>query len=419
MWPTSKSGRLDRLVVFITLDGPPVPVGELVFEGREHSQSFFRYAGSWLENRADRFALSPALPLRARAAISAPFALPLPFYDAAPDGWGKSVLTQAYPQQIWGMGEFLAAAGEDRTGELSFGPDPRGLPEQFVPPHASMIQMTHEESSLEDLLEAAEAVDEGRPRAHHLQLLFRTSADVGGARPKTRIHMDGKSWIAKFPAIGDVFDDPRMEAACLDLAAACGIETPDHDVVQVLGRSVLLVERFDRGQNGERHGYMSAATLAGQPPSEYHTNVTYAELAAMAREAGIQPCERDLFRRLLLNCFLHNTDDHLRNHAFLRRGGQWALSPVYDLVPSTHGRLVMAPADGALPVPDPMIAMNAHAMFRLDWASAVEIYDEVVTGLSEIEQVLDAREISAKDCDTVRAMMPFAFNPPRLRTVST
>ena len=135
------------------------------------------------------------LPLRARAINSTPHGLPLFFYDAAPDGWGKAVLTFAYPDQKWGMAEFLAVAGEDRTGDLLFGPDPAG-PERFVPGRA-MIDLPEEESSLEALLEAAEAMDRGQPRRHHLDLLFRGSADVGGGRPKTRVRRDGRSWIAK------------------------------------------------------------------------------------------------------------------------------------------------------------------------------------------------------------------------------
>jgi len=412
MWPTSEDGRLDRLVVFAPLEGKAAPVGELVFEGRDRSRSFFRYARSWLENAGERFPLAPVLPLRARAVASAPHALPLFFYDAAPDGWGKAVLSFAYPGQTWGMGEFLAAAGDDRTGDLSFGPDPGG-PERFVPGQA-MIAPQEQEASLEDLLAAAQAVDEGRPRQHHLDLLFRGSADVGGARPKTRIWRDSRSWIAKFPALGDVFDDPRLEAVCLDLAMACGLETPNHDVIRVATRSILLVERFDRGPQQQRYGYMSAATLVGQPPGEYASASSYADLAATAREKGVQPCESELFRRLLFNCFIHNTDDHLRNHAFLRRGPEWALSPVFDVVPNRQRRLVLAPAPGISPEPDPLTAFGAHAHFRLDRQAASAIYDEVVAGLADFLRALDQREVTARDRETVLAMMPFAVNPPAL-----
>ena len=242
----------------------------------------------------------------------------------------------------------------------------------------------------------------------------RGSADIGGARPKTRIRRGDRSWIAKFPALGDQFDDPRLEAVCLDLAVACGIETPEHDVIRVAGRSVLLVYRFDRGPEGQRYGYVSAGTLTGQPPGEYATRSSYADLAATARENGIRPCESQLFRRLLYNCFIHNTDDHLRNHAFLRREGQWALSPVFDIVPNRQSRLVLRPAAGFPPEPDPRAAFAAHAHFRLDRQAAAAIYDEVAAGFADLPRALERRDVTARDRETALAMMPFAVNPPAL-----
>ena len=412
MWPISKDGRIDRLVVFATLPGNEIaPVGELAFEGRGRRQSIFRYAGSWLKRANDKFPVAPTLPLRAKAELSNPSEVPLAFYDAAPDGWGRSVLAQAFPNQVWGMAELLAGAGDDRTGQLRFGPDPDSGPQQFGPGEP-MFEMPDGDALLEDLLDAAVAVDEGRPRSHHLHLLFRSSSDIGGARPKTHIMRNGRSWIAKFPAVGDSFDEPRVETVCLDLAEACGIDVPQRDVIRIAGRSVMLVERFDRGAEGQRHGYTSAATLLKQPPTEYATMSTYSELATVAREKGVVPFEAELFRRLLFNCFIHNTDDHTRNHAFLYLDGVWTLSPAFDLVPSQRPRLVLAPAPKIDPKPDPLLAFMAYPMFRLDWQAASDIYSQVASGLAKLEAILEQREISAKDRETLKVWMPTAFSPP-------
>ena len=41
-----------------------------------------------------------------------------------------------------------------------------------------------------------------------------------------------------------------------------------------------------------------------------------------------------LWRRLVFNILISNTDDHLRNHGFLYTGQTgWRLSPAYDLNP--------------------------------------------------------------------------------------
>ncbi len=128
--------------------------------------------------------------------------------------------------------------------------------------------------TLETLQAAVEAVEAGTATAHHLAQLVRAGSDIGGARPKATIWRDGLPLIAKFRSQGDAFDEPRVEATCLTLARACGIEVPAHEVVSIGSRSVLLVSRFDRPGNGERLGYSSAATMMGVTNTEYATNET-------------------------------------------------------------------------------------------------------------------------------------------------
>jgi serine/threonine-protein kinase HipA len=414
MWQISKDSRIEALVVFVDLDGQPVPVGQLIFEGTKRQQSRFVYARSWLE-RTDKFPLAPSgLALKRKAIPSAPYAVSLLFQDAAPDGWGRGVLTQAFPNQVFGMGEFLAAAGDNRTGYLRFGATAKSGPSQWKPDGEAKLELADGAEELEALMKAAEAADDGQPTTTQLELLFRSSADVGGARPKARIMRKGKPFIAKFRAWGDAFDDPRMEAVCLSLACDAGIEVPEHEVVEVAGRGALLVRRFDRSVEGFRIGYMSAATLMGQHPTEYRSESSYAELAVKAREAGITPCESELFRRLLFNTFIHNTDDHLRNHAFVRMSGRWRLSPVFDLVPCRQPNMVLRPARGHNPAPDPFKALAAHAAFGLEKREAQTVFDEVATAMAKLPEFLDLHRVAEADRKTVAEIMTFAFNPPRL-----
>lgn len=409
MWKISEDGRIDRLVVYVTVEGKPVPVGAITVEGTGLvRQSRFAYARSWLEKG---FPISPVLPLKAKAAVSAPYELPLPFYDATPDGWGRSVLTAAFPRQVFGMAEFLAAAGNDRTGDLSFGPTPDSGPMQWIPQDDPQFAFPGGSESLSALLEAAEAVDSGEATVTHLRRLFRSSADTGGARPKARLKLDGEEWLAKFRTWGDPFDDPKIEAVCLDLAEACGIPVPAHRLVDVAGRSVLLLKRFDR-DGDVRLGYMSAGTLVQATPSTYQTNVTYADVATKARRTGIEPCEEAIFRRMLFNAFIHNTDDHLRNHGFLRMDGTWRLSPAFDLVPCNRPAHVLAPARGVTGVPDPAAMLEACGAFGLKWEMAEEVFTEVVTGLAALPDLLNRHEVVARDRETVAGLMPLAFAPP-------
>jgi serine/threonine-protein kinase HipA len=414
MWRIS-NGRLDQLIVFINKGGRSQPVGQLLFEGGARKRfSTFSYARSWFDD-PDHWALAPVyLPIRRKAVSSVPFEVPLPFCDAGPDAWGKTILNHAYPNQSFGMGEYLAASSDNRTGELSFGHSPDKPPEVWRPETRGLIDLPDDSETLEDLLAAADALEDGKASRHHIQLLLRSGTDVGGARPKVRLRRaDGSEWIAKFPTSADTFDDPKVEAVCLSLAQQAGIEVPAHELVTIAGKTVLLVGRFDRSATGERLGYSSAATLLGQEATGYGTNYTYVDIAAKARAAGIKPCEAELFRRLLFNCFIHNTDDHLRNHAFLRDANGWRLSPAFDLVPGRDRRLVLRPGIGIDPQPDPISAASAYKQFKLPDDEARRIYDEVSEAMQHLHVLLDAFDVGQDDRNLFSELMPSAFTPPR------
>ncbi|MFC6046840.1 HipA N-terminal domain-containing protein, partial [Methylobacterium hispanicum] len=220
MWRTSRSGRLDRLVVFRWHAGSYVPAGELTFEGAgEKRIGRFSYARSYL-GLDDARPIDPlGLPLIGRSFAGSPEELPLAFHDVGPDGWGKEVLRRAFPRTTLSMPEYLALGGTDRTGDLAFGPSPEAGPQTWKPDEEPLIELPGETDDLDALMAAASSVDAGEGTKQHLALLFRKSGDVGGARPKARIRYGGRQWIAKFPTAMDRFDDPRVEAACLDVAA--------------------------------------------------------------------------------------------------------------------------------------------------------------------------------------------------------
>lgn len=416
MWQISK-GRLDRLYVFINGadNEKTVPVGVLTFEGTGRARtSRFAYGRSWLDSPA-RYGISPTLPPTRKSIPANPYEVPLPLYDAAPDGWGRSILEAAFPSQVFGLGEFLAAAGDERVGMLRFGPSVEEGPQRWIPASEQLLEIPTEADDMEALVAAAEAVDAGQAKPHHLALLFRSSTDQGGARPKAGIVRNGERWIAKFRTQSDAWDDPRIEAVCLSLAKRCGIDVPEHQVISIGGRSTLLVRRFDRAAGGVRHGYVSAGTIAGAKPTSYYdADVTYAEIAAQARALGIKPCEREIFRRVLFNAFVHNTDDHVRNHGFLRTDGKWRLSPAFDITVHRAGRHVLLAASGVSPAPDPRLAFMAHSSFRLSLSEAKAIYDEMVEGVRELPDLLNRHEVTQRDREVLSEYWKHLLRPPAL-----
>lgn len=163
-------------------------------------------------------------------------------------------------------------------------------------------------------------------------LLDAGSSTLGGARPKATVDDGGDFYIAKFPAPGDDHDVMAWEKTALDLAASCGLTVPDSRLVRMGGEAVLLTRRFDR-DGGGRLPYLSAMSLLGARDGEARDYIEVAEaLASFVGDPGRDL--EELFGRVAFSIAVNNTDDHLRNHGFLRAGGRWRLSPAFDVNPN-------------------------------------------------------------------------------------
>ncbi|WP_227439139.1 type II toxin-antitoxin system HipA family toxin [Methylobacterium sp. W2] len=400
--------------MFRAREGGYIPAGELTFEGGGHQRlGRFVYAASYLA-RSEKTPLDPiGLPLRRGSVAAAPEEVPLVFHDVGPDGWGKDVLVRAFPSLSLSMPEFLALGGLGRTGDLAFGPTPEG-PATWAPGPEPLLDLPRENDDLEALMAAAAAVEAGDADGHHFKLLFRGSADVGGARPKARIRDAGRDWIAKFPAATDRFDDPRVESACLDVAEAAGLPVPERKIVEAGGRAALFVRRFDRSEEMRPYAYLSAATLLKQPSMRYGTDHTYLDIAAAAQAIGVRGAAEAMFERLILNATLHNTDDHLRNHGFLDRGGGWEIAPVFDLVPHPgQRRHVCAPARGIGPEWNPDRAFDAHVPLKIPLRTAEAIRDRIIQAARRLPAFMDERGVTVRDRRTLADAFPssIGFNP--------
>lgn len=163
-------------------------------------------------------------------------------------------------------------------------------------------------------------------------------SSLGGARSKAGTTHDGRPEIAKSARKDDRYPRPRIEYACMRLAAELGLDVPAVDCVAVGEFAVYLVVRFDRvGLDDGRFGgvpFISGLTLLDASESTAHHH-TYGELAQTVRRYDSQPDRdaRELFRRMVFNVLVNNTDDHLRNHGYLHGSGGWRLSPLHDVEP--------------------------------------------------------------------------------------
>lgn len=254
--------------------------------------------------------------------------------DASPDAWGRRIIDNFEGRTDLDEMDYLLLAPEDRVGALSFG---RGQD----PP--APVQRFNRILHLAELRSAAETlgrISAGESVPVQIQQLADPGSSLGGARPKNVVEDDTGLWIAKFPQRGDRWNYAAVEAGMMTLATHCGIRVPQIRIELVSGEHILLVKRFDRERTPKgykRHRFVSALTvLDAEDTVTERTNWSYLLLADELQRWSVRPAEdkAELFRRVVFNALISNTDDHPRNHALIAPGTDWRLAPAYDLTPT-------------------------------------------------------------------------------------
>lgn len=379
------------LVYLDRLDGPTL-VGRLwsrTDRGRETAT--FEYDAGWLHH-AERFALEPALGLAAGPThVGAEKGLLGAIGDSAPDRWGRTLMRRVErrraqregraPRTLFEIDFLLMVDDEVRNGALRFCEregDPFLAEPGFGPRTPPLI-------ALASLLSASERVAADDDDENDLRLLIAPGSSLGGARPKASVvDNDGHLCIAKFPHRFDDADAVLWEALALTLAERAGIAVPRWRVETVGDKEVLLVRRFDR-VNSARVPFLSAMSMLGARPNEDHS---YLEIADALRRHGAQPIQdtRQLWRRIVFNILISNTDDHLLNHGFLYDGhAGWRLSPAYDINPipvDVKPRILSTAADPDDPSASLDLAVANADYFGVDTDEACSIATEVFNVVS-------------------------------------
>ena len=325
--------------VYMDLQAEPILVGRLwsrIRKGRESAS--FEYDPSWLAH-AKRFALEPALTLAPGSFHTPPEkALFGAIGDSAPDRWGRVLMRRGErrraeregrtPRTLFEADYLLLVDDVARQGALRFKSELDG---PFLAPDDGMQIPPLIE--LPRLLSAAERVTNEHEDAEDLRLLIAPGSSLGGARPKASVRdLDGHLALAKFPHKQDDINVVLWEGVALSLAQRAGIAVPDWRIEAIGGKPVIVIRRFDRA-GGKRIPFLSAMGMLGANDNEEHS---YLEIADALRQYGAAPKDdlAQLWRRIVFNVLISNTDDHLRNHGFLYDSHQgWRLSPAYDLNP--------------------------------------------------------------------------------------
>jgi serine/threonine-protein kinase HipA len=293
----------------------------------------------------------------------------------------------------------LMVDDEARQGALRFAEQPGG---PFLrEPDATRIPPLIE---LPRLLSAAEHVVDEKDTDEDLRLLFAPGSSLGGARPKASVRLkDGSLAIAKFPRRDDEINVVAWEAIALTLARKAGIATPVARLEDVAGKPVLVVTRFDRVK-GRRLPFLSAMSMLGAKDNESRS---YLEFVDVLRRYGAAPTDdmEALWRRMVFTILISNTDDHLRNHAFLYEGqGGWRLSPAYDLNPvpiDIKPRVLATAITEDDTTASLALAFEVAGYFEIAESKARAIAAEVAAAVSTWRTVAGRHGISRQEIDRV------------------
>jgi serine/threonine-protein kinase HipA len=237
--------------------------------------------------------------------------------------------------------EYLYHAGDDRFGALgvSTSPDTYSPRDESPLPRLEQVQQL---SEVVAKIEAQEPIS-----ALEARIIAGGGSPLGGAKPKALIDIDGEQWVIKF-FNNEPVDTPLIEHATMTLAQRAGITVAQTRVIQLMDSNALAVKRFDRGGGQRIHSISAGTAIRAATASGAEPEMGYPELARILRRVGItqdglnERDARELFRRMVFNILVDNTDDHEKNHALLVAqpfaNGRLRLAPAYDVLPTNSGQ---------------------------------------------------------------------------------
>jgi len=298
-----------------------------------------------------------------------------------------------------------------RMGALRFKEDPDGPflnnnEKLASPPWTSIRELEQISLRLED-----DDVSEDPEYFKWLMMLVNTGSSLGGARPKASVPDIRKNlWIAKFPSKTDTKDIGGWEMVANELASNAGLNVAAAKIQKFSSKYyTFLTKRFDRTSEGERIHYASAMTMLGYTDgTDFHDGVSYLEIVDFLTNNGadIENDLTELWRRIVFNIFISNTDDHLRNHGFILTEKGWILSPVFDINPNEDGSglsLNISLYDNALNLDIPLDIIE---FFRLDREHGLKIIEQVRKSVSTWRSVANKYKLPKSE----QELMAKVFN---------
>lgn len=271
-----------------------------------------------------------------------------------------------------------------RMGALRFKKNPDGDfldndPVLPTPPWTSIRELQHGAALVEGNEDTAEV-------KKWLIMLMAPGSSLGGARPKANI-VDEKDnlWIAKFPSKNDTIDKGAWEYVAYRLALNAGIQMAESKIEKVAGKyHTFFTKRFDRAKKQRIH-FASAMTMTGKNEELIRDDTpSYLDIVEFIQFSGTNVMEdlHQLWKRIVFNILISNTDDHLRNHGFILTNEGWRLSPAFDINPSIDKNGLALNIDTDNNALDIRLVKSVGVYFRLNETEMNHIIDEVKSAVS-------------------------------------
>jgi serine/threonine-protein kinase HipA len=260
--------------------------------------------------------------------------------DARPDRWGERVIQYLDKPARLSLMEYLYYAGDDRFGALGVSTSE----DTYTPRTKSPLPRLEQ---AQELSEVVHKVSARTPVSSLERQMLNAGGSFGGAKPKALIEMGGVQWVIKF-FDHEPIDVPLIEHASMTLAKSAGITVAETQVVRLVGENALAVRRYDRDGARRIHCISAGTALRAQALAGQEPELGYPSLAQLLRRAGVTDADqnlhdmRELFRRMIFNILIDNTDDHEKNHALQvvapTRQGRYRLAPAYDILSTNSGQ---------------------------------------------------------------------------------
>lgn len=333
------------------------------------------------------------------------------FLDSSPDRWGRLLMKRREAANarkdersvniLYESDYLLGVFDGHRMGALRFKLDPEG---EFLdndkihasPPWTKLRDLEYASSIIED-----EGDFEDPEYLKCLRFLMVPGSSLGGARPKSSVVDPGNElWIAKFPSKMDQIDVGAWEMLVHELARRSDIRVPESRIEVFSGKfHTFLSKRFDRAI-GNRIHFASALTMLGYSDGTgFSEGASYLEIAEFLIQFGANVHENleELWKRIVFNICVSNTDDHLRNHGFILTKKGWILSPAFDMNPENKASglsINISEDDNSL---DLDLAKEVAEYFRIDVKKSDQIISQITSVVKEWRSIANYFDISKSE----------------------